>query len=371
QTEKAAPYELLGGGAFDTSKLSPGQHEMTAKIELSNGGSELVSSIFTIPSADGDVGTGGTGTETGLYNLLVTTSSNLSGAVALDGATVEGDIYVFTGPDTGVKQVTFSVDGVVTQTEKVAPYELLGGGAFDASKLSPGQHEMTADIQLSDGSSKIVKAIFNTPSATNDGPVIDDLHEIYMSKSSNLSGATILDGAEVEGNIYVFTGPDTGVKRVTFSVDGIVTQTESAAPYELFGGGAFDTSKLSPGQHEITAKIELADGNTEVVSAIFTVPYASSIYDILVSKSSYLSGATALNGAEVNGDLYVFTGPDIDVKRVVFSVDGVVTQTESYAPFELKGGAALNLSKGTHEVTASIELKDGSKEVVAASFVVK
>jgi hypothetical protein len=368
RTESSAPYELIGGSALDSSKLSPGQHEITAKIELSNGGSELVRSVFTIPSAEE-----GTGTETGLYNLLVTTSSNLSGAVVLDGTTVEGDIYVFTGPDTGVNRVIFSVDGVVTRTEWSAPYELIGGSAFDTSKLSPGQHEITADIQLNDGNSKIIKAIFTTPSA-NDGPVIDDLHDIYMSKSSNLSGATALDGAEVEGGIYVFTGPDTGVNRVIFSVDGVVTRTESYAPYELIGGSAFDTSKLSPGQHEITAKIELSDGNTEIVSAIFTVPYPNSIYDILVSNSSYLSGATALDGAEVDGDIYVFTGPDTGVKRVIFSIDGSVYRTENSAPYELKGGAAFKtsqLSKGTHQVSAAIELKDGSKEVIGASFVVK
>jgi hypothetical protein len=195
-----------------------------------------------------------------------------------------------------------------------------------------------------------------------------------MSKSSNLSGATALEGAKVDGNIYVFTGPDTGVSRVIFSVDGVVTRTESLAPYELMGGAAFDTSKLSPGKHEITADIQLSDGSSELVSAIFTVPFTDSLYSLLVSKTPYLSSATALEGATVGGDIYVFTGPDTEVSRVIFSVDGVVGRTESLAPFELEGGAAFNtkqLSSGVHQVTASVQLKNGSTEVIGASFVVK
>jgi CxxC motif-containing protein len=365
QTESLAPYELMGGSAFDTSKLSSGKHKITADIKLTNGTSKLVSGVFTIPSAD--TGSG----NTDLYDLFVTTSSNLSGAVPLDGSTVDGDIYVFTGPDTGVSQVVFSLDGAVVMTESLAPYELAGGAAFDASKLSPGQHKITADIKLTNGSSKLVSGVFTIPSA---GSGNNNLHDIFMSKSSNLSGATALEGAKVDGNIYVFTGPDTGVSRVIFSVDGVVTRTESLAPYELMGGAAFDTSKLSPGKHEITADIQLSDGSSELVSAIFTVPFTDSLYSLLVSKTPYLSSATALEGATVGGDIYVFTGPDTEVSRVIFSVDGVVGRTESLAPFELEGGAAFNtkqLSSGVHQVTASVQLKNGSTEVIGASFVVK
>ncbi len=110
------------------------------------------------------------------YELLATTSSSLAGAVALDGATVEGDIYVLTGPDTGVSSVTFSVDGIVVRTEGYAPFELVGGATYDTSLLSPGNHEINADIKLSDGSSKFISAVFTIPSA-NDDPVNNSMHD--------------------------------------------------------------------------------------------------------------------------------------------------------------------------------------------------
>jgi hypothetical protein len=372
QTEYYTPFELAGGAAFDMSKLSLGQHKITANIKLTDGSNKLISSVFTVSSAadsaDNKISVG-----TNSYDLFVTTSPSLSGAVTLDGSTVEGDIYVFTGPDTDVAHVTFAVDGAVAQKENFAPFELAGGAAFNTSSLSPGQHNITADIQLNDGSTAIVTSSFTIPSE-KDQSDNDGLHDIYVSTSPNLSGASILDGATAEGDIYVFTGPDTGVSSVTFSIDGLVAQTESSAPFELAGESAFNTSQLSPGRHEITANIEMSDGSIELVSAIFTIPSADSLYDILVSESRYLSGATGLEGTEVDGDIYVFTSPDDGISRVIFSIDGVVSQTEVSAPFELAGGAAFNtsqLSSGTHQISASIELQDGSAEMIGASFFVK
>ena len=93
-------------------------------------------------------------------NLLYSGSAYLSSAMALEGATVKGDIYVFTGPDTGVSKVIFSVDGVITQTESHAPFELVGGAAFNTSHLSSGKHNVSASIKFSDGSSEVIGASF-------------------------------------------------------------------------------------------------------------------------------------------------------------------------------------------------------------------
>ncbi len=79
------------------------------------------------------------------------------------------------------------------------------------------------------------------------------------------------------------TGPDTGVSKVTFSVDGVVSRTETKAPFELVGGSPYDASQLSPGQHKLTAKMYLTNGTTESISADFTVP---STYDYTDSSTS-------------------------------------------------------------------------------------
>ena len=312
------------------------------------------------------------------YDIYMSTSSNLSGAVTLNGALVDGGIYVFTGPDAGVSLVTFSVDGAVVQTESHAPFELAGGAAFDTSQLSPGKHEITANIQLNDGSTRQVSGDFSTPS-TDDSTVDTSAYDVFVTTSPNLSGAVPLDGAIVDGDIYVLTGPDNGVSSVIFSIDGVVAKTETVAPFELAGGSAFDATQLSAGNHEITAKLTLTDGNTEFISADFTIPSVGgdtvndSLHDILVSTASNRSGATALDGATVEGDIYVFTGPDTGVSKVIFSVDGAVACTESFAPFELAGGAAFDASKlspGQHEITAKLQMTDGSTEVISAIFTI-
>jgi hypothetical protein len=48
------------------------------------------------------------------------------------------------------------------------------------------------------------------------------LYSLRMSLLPNRSGYVPLNGQVVTGNIYVFTGPDTGVKRVSFYLDGVL-----------------------------------------------------------------------------------------------------------------------------------------------------
>ena len=266
QRESAAPYELVGGSAFDTSQMSSGTHEITANILLKDGRTQLARAIFTIPNVNDSLLVPPQNVNDSLYDLLVSISPSLSSAVALDGAVVEGDIYVFTGPDAGVARVTFSIDGVVAQAESHAPFELVGGNAFDTSQMSSGTHEITANILLKDGRSQLVRAVFTIPK------VNDSLYNILVSESSSLSSAIPLDGTTVGGDIYVFTGPDAGVARVTFFIDGALAQSESHAPFELLGGAAFDTSQMSPGSHEIIANILLSDGSSEQIVAEFMIP---------------------------------------------------------------------------------------------------
>lgn len=262
-----SPTPSAGWIDATVSQLEPGQTYFFTVTAYSAAGSHSPYPAEVICSVPSDPVDGGSN---GDYEILATTSSSLSGAVPLDGSIIEGDIYIFTGPDTGVSRVIFSVDGSVVHTEGLAPFELAGGASYDTSQLSPGTHEIKADITLSNGGSTSTRAVFTIPSADDPYPN-SGMRDIYFSKNSNLSAAALLEGAAVEENMYVFTSPDTGVSRVTFSVDGVVTQREGVAPYELAGGAAFNTSQLSNGEHEIIAAIELNDGSSEQITATFTV----------------------------------------------------------------------------------------------------
>ena len=92
------------------------------------------------------------------YQLLVSLSGDRSNPILLDGATVSGNIYVFTSPDEGVaasraNRVRFWLDdpgriGSPVQSERLAPYDFAGGSTslakpFDANGLAGG---LPADV---------------------------------------------------------------------------------------------------------------------------------------------------------------------------------------------------------------------------------
>jgi len=110
--------------------------------------------------------------QTANYELLVSTSPDRSSPVALEGGTVDGDVYVFVSPSSGIKKVRFWVDDPDMQDpffkeEKGAPYDLAGthkAGVlalpFDTSTLGDGSHNVTALVYLTAGGSETIGADF-------------------------------------------------------------------------------------------------------------------------------------------------------------------------------------------------------------------
>src|SRR5690606_24058208 len=80
------------------------------------------------------------------------------GTVALDGATVAGDVAVelVVADPWGVDDVTFLVDGVEVGRERQAPYDLLGSGVrgpelLDTRTLANGEHTVVAVVDRQQG----------------------------------------------------------------------------------------------------------------------------------------------------------------------------------------------------------------------------
>ena len=104
------------------------------------------------------------------YNLLVSKSSSRSSPVPLAGQTVSGSIYVFTGPDSGVSQVSFYLDdpnmvGAPRRTEGNAPYDFAGGtvstaSPFDTKTVVDGSHTISARLKLTTGETTVIHAAF-------------------------------------------------------------------------------------------------------------------------------------------------------------------------------------------------------------------
>jgi glucose/arabinose dehydrogenase/N-acetylneuraminic acid mutarotase len=206
----------------------------------------------------------------------------------------------------------------------------------------------------------------------------------------------------VAGDIYVFLSPDAGVSKTRFYIDnpamsGTPFKTENGAPVDLGGTNSaglampFDTTSLTNGSHQLSARIDLTAGGTEAVHTTFTVnntgepppPPPPGDHNLMVSLAPNRSGAVNLEGQVVGDNIYVFTSPAADTKKVRFFVDdpgmnGTPFFIEKGAPFDLMGstnnGATANpfdtltLSEGVHNVTASLTLLDSTTEVISANF---
>ena len=110
----------------------------------------------------------------GSYQLLVSASADRSAATPLDGATVSGNIYAFTSPETSVLKSVFYIDdpaasGTAFHSEGTGPYDLNGGSAaaaapYDTHLLSDGTHTIT---QVVTNTAKVVETDTATITVNN------------------------------------------------------------------------------------------------------------------------------------------------------------------------------------------------------------
>lgn len=163
---------LVSGTSTGTLKLTSG-----GNIRYTHGGGPETSVSFTYKANDGTVdsniatvtitiGAGGGGG--GGQEMLVSTSPDRSDPVSLDGATVDGFIYVFLAVSTDVTDTTWYVDGVRVGRDRTTPFDMAGTNAdgtakpYNATRLD-GNHEFSVDIVMADGSTETVIATVTAP----------------------------------------------------------------------------------------------------------------------------------------------------------------------------------------------------------------
>jgi glucose/arabinose dehydrogenase/N-acetylneuraminic acid mutarotase len=219
--------------------------------------------------------------------------------------------------------------------------------------------------------------------------------ELKFSTAADRSTPQTLDGATVDGNIYVFTLPETGVTSVKFWLDntamtGTPTKIEGAAPYDFVGtaknGTAlpFGTKTLANGQHTISVQVAFSDGTTQSITGTFTVDNQPPQARLMVSASPDRSNPQPLDGATVQKNIYVFSLPEADVTEVKFWLDdpamvGTPKKIEAGAPFDYAGSASNGtanplatkaMANGQHTITAAVTYAGGLSQVVTATFTV-
>ncbi|MFN8149189.1 MAG: PQQ-dependent sugar dehydrogenase [Candidatus Nanopelagicales bacterium] len=194
-TENLAPWDLAGtatsGAAnpFNASSLSLGAHTITAAVDKTAGGTDLVTATITVAAPS-------------TYTLQLSTSSARTSPVPLSGASTSGNIYVFVAPATGVKQVRFFVDnpaatGTPRTTENGAPWDLAGtatsgvANPFNASSLSAGTHSVTAAIDKTAGGTDLVTSTFTVAATTTSGMTVSP---VSLAMNATPGGPTVNSG---------------------------------------------------------------------------------------------------------------------------------------------------------------------------------
>lgn len=295
------------------------------------------------------------------YSLLVSTSPDRSSPVPLAGQTATGAIYVFTSPDNGILRVRFFVDdptmsGSPFTTETGSPYDLAGttktgaAKAFNTTQLPDGTHNVTAAIDLSAGSTEVLSSDFTVANGSPPPPPPPpSTHTLMVSTSPDRSSPAELEGRTVEGEIYVFVSPETGILAVRFFLDdptmsGTPFSTDFSPPYDLAGTGKkgtalpFDTTLFVDGTHDVTAAVEPSAGGTEVVTSSFAVSNVGAALTLSPGSLSF----SVEPGGSASGTL------------------GIGTTDGTAASFDITDNASwLSLSPGSgttpSTVTASVD----------------
>jgi Glycosyl hydrolase family 26 len=227
----------------------------------------------TIPPTTSPVTPVGAGTSAA---LMVSYSPDLSWPTALNGLSVDHNVYPYYPSLSGVSKVVFAVDGTTVNTDTTAPWTLVGATpALVPSTLKAGAHTVTATVTMSTGVTLNSTAGFTVPASVGT-PVTTTPATgaaLMLSYSPDHSWASALNGVSVDHNVYIYYPSQSGVSKVVFTVDGKAFGTDTAAPWNLTAGTlALVPSTLTKGWHTVVATVTMSTGTTLKSTASFSVP---------------------------------------------------------------------------------------------------
>lgn len=300
------------------------------------------------------------------YSLVYSMSSDRSGQIPLEGATVSGDLYGRLLPETGdIASVLYYLDGSTSafKTEYSAPYDLNGGSstarAYDTSLLSDGLHTVRAVITLDSGETVVFDTTFivaNNAPVENVAPVMNAASN--MNVPAETTSSQTLSATDINGDTLSFTASSLP-GFISFQDNGNNTASVSVQP------AASDV-----GSYPIT--VTVTDGEfTDLTS--FTVVVSEPIeqpYYLVNSGSWDRSGSAPLDGQVVSGNLYGRMLPETGgITRVFYYLDGSNSEfkREFSPPYDLAGGPSnsaqpydtTQLSDGSHVIRSEVLLDSG------------
>lgn len=226
--------------------------------------------------------------------------------------------------------------------------------------------------------------------------------ELLLSISPDRTSPTVLNGALISGNVYIYIAPSKEVRQASFYLDdpnmlNPPIRLERLDSYDFSGtdqstGKAYpyDTARLEPGDHTISSQIEYRDGSVDIAQASFKyfppdAPLALiSNAELMVSTAPGRADSVALDKSPLIGDAYIFVAQASGVKQVAFYLDdpdmlqapvkieqfeaydfaGTDDTTKTAYPYDLS-----QLIEGKHTLAARIDFIDDSFRTLQAEFV--
>ncbi|MFV8570317.1 fibronectin type III domain-containing protein [Marinobacter sp. SBS5] len=265
QTENRAPFDLAGtasdgtAAALDTTALADGQHAVGVRLDIDGGLEVQLSADFQVLNNVPQL------TVSADSHLLQIIPPQTSDEVSVIAQMSDGRVEAYTSLSNAPWLTVTPASGDLPQTLTLQA---------DASTLAPGQYQGEIVLEAATGEQASIAVSLNYDQASP--------YTLQVSSAPDRSGAVLLDGATVSGEIYVLVPALSGINKVTFYLDdpnrqGAPAKVEDRAPWDFAGTLSaqprnaipFDVSGMS-GQHDITAVVEHND-TTSVIHAVFNV----------------------------------------------------------------------------------------------------
>ena len=212
--------------------------------------------------------------------------------------------------DVGVVQVSFFVDGTLIGSATTAPYQI----TWDSTTATDGDHDLTAEAL--DAAGNVGASAPQTITLAN-GIDTTPPQVSLNALASPLSGTVTVSALATD---------DVGVTQLEILVDGVLIGTDSVSNFEVL----WDTTSVTNGSHELTARAHDAAGNMTVSSPL-TVTVAND------SQPPAVSITSPEDGDDVTGQVLVTVAAtdDIGVTEVRLLVNGATVGTDTTSPFEV------------------------------------
>jgi subtilisin family serine protease len=310
-------YQWIGASAtppfrymWNTVNVTAGQRTLTAKATDLSGNETTSAPVVVTVARD-------------------TTPPVVSITAPAAGSTLVGTVTISASAtdELGVTKVEFFVNGALLGTDSTSPYSV----SWSARSVANGSYTLTARATDTYGNVATSAAVNVTVDNDTTLPIV--------SITSPANGATVQGTAVL---IQVEATDNTSVSSVELLVDGVVSSTDSSAPYSF----SWNSSAVPNGTHTLSARARDSQGNVGT-SAPITVTVDNDSTAPSVAITSPASGASVEGTVSIQAE----ASDERGVTRVEFFRNGTLLGSDTTAPYGMNWDSR-SVWRGTHTLTA-------------------